>query len=230
MMRNVPQHTKGVVLTRTNYGEADRIITFLTRDSGKLRLLAKGVRKEKSKLAGGIELFSISDIGFVLGRGDIGTLVSARLVKHYNNFLGDLTKVDLAYGALGLIHKFTTDDVTPEYFALVQQLLIALDEPRLSTEAIIVWWSVQLSNVSGHALNLEMTTNGISFTQDGKYIFDTERGGFALQPQGRFNASHIKYLRLALLHGPLVLVNVQGGQELASDLAPYLKTFVEYQF
>ena len=42
--------TKAIVLARTNYGEADRIVSVLTADKGKVRLLAKGVRKIKSKM------------------------------------------------------------------------------------------------------------------------------------------------------------------------------------
>jgi DNA repair protein RecO (recombination protein O) len=67
--------TNGIILARTNYGEADRIITFLTPDHGKVKVIAKAVRKSKSKLAGGIELFSISQISFIIGRGEINTLV-----------------------------------------------------------------------------------------------------------------------------------------------------------
>lgn len=229
-MSKTPQHTQGIVLTRTNYGEADRIVTFLTRHHGKVRVMAKGVRKEKSKLAGGIELFSISDIGFVAGRGELGTLTSSRLITHYDVFLHDLAKVEFAYNALKLVQRFTTDDAPEEYFVLVQQLFTALNEPRLSLEAISVWWAIQLSNVSGHALNLEQTTDDNEFTVDTIYIFDTDHAGFIAHENGQFTANHIKYMRLALLHGPLVLANVQGGQELATDLSPHLKTFVEYQF
>ncbi|MDO8591465.1 MAG: DNA repair protein RecO, partial [bacterium] len=66
--------TQGIVLSRTDFGEADRILTFLTNDHGKVRAIAKGVRKSKSKLAGGIELFSISDLTLIIGRGEINTL------------------------------------------------------------------------------------------------------------------------------------------------------------
>ena len=52
--------TEVIILARTDYGEADRILTVLSPEYGKLRLLAKGVRRVKSKLAGGIELFSVS--------------------------------------------------------------------------------------------------------------------------------------------------------------------------
>ena len=48
--------TLAYVLRRTNYGEADRILNIIT-PNGKISAIAKGARKEKSKLAGGIEMF-----------------------------------------------------------------------------------------------------------------------------------------------------------------------------
>ena len=71
------QTTKAIVLSRVDYGDSDRIITILTPEYGKLSLMAKGVRKINSKLAGGIELFSVFDAGFVMGRGEIGRLTSS---------------------------------------------------------------------------------------------------------------------------------------------------------
>lgn len=229
-MNKQPQHTQGLVLTRTNYGEADRIVTLLTRHFGKVRVLAKGVRKERSKLAGGVELFGVSEIGFVYGRGELATLTSARLIKHYSSFLNNLSKIDFAYGALKLVNKFTTDDAGEEYFVLTQQLFMALDEPRLSLDALSVWWAIQFSNISGHAINLETVAGGSAFGNNQSYTFDAERGGFVLQDGGTLTPNHVKFMRLALLHGPLKLVNVQGGTQLAADLAPYVRAFIEYQF
>jgi len=81
--------TTAIVLSRLNYGEADRIITVITPDNGKLRLMAKGVRRVKSKLAGGIELFIVSSLTFIKGKGDIGTLVSSRLQTHFSSIVTD---------------------------------------------------------------------------------------------------------------------------------------------
>ena len=61
MVNSKDLRTKAIVLRRTDYGEADRILQLLT-PSGKRSVIARGVRKEKSKLAGGIELFSVSDV------------------------------------------------------------------------------------------------------------------------------------------------------------------------
>ena len=101
--------TRGIVLTRTNYGEADRIVTILTPDHGKQRLMAKGVRKLKSKLAAGLELFSVSDISYIPGRGEVHTLVSSRLRVHYGKIVENLDRTMLGYELLKRINRATED-------------------------------------------------------------------------------------------------------------------------
>ena len=72
--------TEAIVLRRTDYGEADRILQLLTPE-GKKSVVAKGVRREKSKLAGGIELFSVSEVVIHEGKGELGILTGAKLVE-----------------------------------------------------------------------------------------------------------------------------------------------------
>ena len=74
------ERVRAIVLRRTNYGEADRILQLLTPE-GRRAVMARGVRREKSKLAGGIELFAVSDIVINRGKGELGILTSARMVR-----------------------------------------------------------------------------------------------------------------------------------------------------
>ena len=114
--------TTGIILTRVNYGEADRIITIITPDHGKLRLIAKGVRKSVSKLAGGIELFSISAITYIPGKRDIGTLISTRMVTHWGNIVKNIERTMLGYDFLKVINKVTEDECEEDYY----HILVAL--------------------------------------------------------------------------------------------------------
>lgn len=75
--------TKAIIVRRIDYGEADRIVTFVTEGNGMVSALAKGVRKLSSKLAGGLELFSISNVTFLKGRGELERVISTRLEKHF---------------------------------------------------------------------------------------------------------------------------------------------------
>jgi DNA repair protein RecO (recombination protein O) len=225
-----PNNTQGLILSRINYGESDRILTVLTKDFGKISLIAKGTRKEKSRLSGGIELFSLSEISFIEGKRGMGTLVGARLVKQYSTFFNDLAKIEFGYSCLKLINKYTTEDTDPEYFYIIRQLYEALDDEKLTLSAITVWWVLQLSNITGHAINVISTTDGSEFSNNDSYSFETEKAGFTSTPSGPLIADHIKYLRLALIKGPHMLAYVKSGSEIADKLAPFLLSFVEYQF
>ncbi len=141
--------TEGIVLARTNYQEADRIVTLLTPDHGKVSALAKGVRKSKSKVAGGIELFSISEISFIRGKGSLATLISARLKNHYGNIVQDIERTMAGYDLIKLLNRVTEDAPGPEYYVLLQQLFIALDDPKINLDLVRLWFFAQLLGLAG---------------------------------------------------------------------------------
>lgn len=214
--------TTGIILSRTDYGEADRILTLITPDQGKLRLLARGVRRIKSKLAGGIELFSVSTITFASGRGELGTLVSTRLVQHYDQIAKDLQRTMAGYDLIKQLNKTTEDQPEPEYFALLKEAFEALNEPQIPLPLIQFWFAAQLLKLGGHAPNLQTDEQGKKLVPDQLYDFDLDRMTFVANPlSGRFNANHIKFLRLVFAgNSPKVLTQVQGMGQLLHDCQP----------
>jgi DNA repair protein RecO (recombination protein O) len=219
--------TRGIILSRTNYGEADRIITVLTPDHGKLRLMARGVRKPKSKLAGGIELFSVSDLTFIRGRGEIGTLISSRLLKYYEHIVRDIERVQLGYELIKTLNKATEDEPEPEYFQLLENALKALDDPAISQTLIRAWFSAQLLRQAGHSPNLKTATDGQKLDPDTTYSFDTEAMTFTPQQHGMFTASHIKTLRLLFsVHTAKDIHKVQNVDSQLADVAPLIRAML----
>jgi DNA repair protein RecO (recombination protein O) len=218
--------TKGIVLTRIDYGEADRILSFLTPDHGKLRLMAKGVRRVRSKLAGGIELFSVSDITFIQGRSDIGTLVSARLIRHYGTIVSDLSRVQLGYELLRLLNKNIEDESEPDYFELLDHALAALNDAAMPVQVIDVWFRAQLLRLGGFVPNLHTDIASRKLDIANTYTFSFDDMAFALNPHGgRFTANHIKVLRL--LFGdyvPAILHKLHVSQELLDDCSSLVQT------
>lgn len=214
--------TTGIILSRTDYGEADRILTLITPDQGKLRLLARGVRRIKSKLAGGIELFSVSTITFASGRGELGTLVSTRLVRHYDQIAKDLQRTMAGYDLIKQLNKTTEDQPEPEYFTLLKEAFEALNEPQIPLPLIQFWFAAQLLKLGGHAPNLQTDEQGKKLVPDQLYDFDLDRMTFVANPlSGRFNANHIKFLRLVFAgNSPKVLTQVQGMGQLLHDCQP----------
>lgn len=212
--------TQAIILSRTDYGEADRILTVLTPEHGKLRVLAKGVRKVKSKLAGGIELFSVSTITYIPGRGDIGTLVSTRLVTHYGAIVHDLERTMLGYELIKQLNKATEDETEAAYFELLLRSFAALDDAVVPLPIIRLWFGVRLLKLDGHLPNIQTDTDGRPLEVSARYAFDLERMAMAKDStHGRLTANHIKFLRLTAAGAtPNVLAQVRGGEALAADM------------
>jgi DNA repair protein RecO (recombination protein O) len=221
------QVTTAIILSRTNFGEADRILTLLTPEHGKLRLLAKGVRRVKSKLAGGIELFSVSTITFVKGKGDIGTLISTRLNKHFAHIVQDLDRTMVGYELIKQLNKTTEDEPEHGYFSILEQTFEALDDAELPLPTIRFWFAAQLLHLSGHTPNLVTDTSGQKLQPDQSYDFDFDHMAFAPSPRGSFNASHIKFLRLSFADHPAkVLAQVQGSEQFVAATTPLVNTML----
>jgi DNA repair protein RecO (recombination protein O) len=220
--------TRGIVLSRTDYGEADRIITMLTPDYGKLRLMARGVRKPKSKLAGGIELFSVSDLSFIRGRGEIGTLISTRLIKHYGSIVQHIGRVQLGYELIKMLNKATEDQPEPEYFELLEQAFVALDDAVIDPTLIRLWFGAQLLRQAGHRPNLHTTIEGDKLQVDQTYNFDHDNVSFTSHAAGHFTTNDIKFLRLAFSgNQPQVLAHITGSPALTAAALPLVQTMLQ---
>lgn len=219
-------NTQGIVLARTNFGEADRIITFLSPDHGKVRAMVKGVRKSKSKLAGGIELFSVSDLGFIIGRSEIYTLTSSRLNKHYGNIVKDLDRTNFGYEFIKAINKATEEQPEEAYFNLLKDAFEALDDRALDLGIVEAWFGAQLLRLAGHSPNLRSQKSGSKLEAGKKYDFDFDSMSF--EPGKAYTSDQIKFLRL-LFSGnqPKILQKIQGAQELSKKVKPLLAPLIQ---
>lgn len=217
--------TQGIILSRTDYGEADRILTLLTPDYGKLRLLAKGVRRVKSKLAGGIELFSVSHITFIQGRGEMGTLISTRLIRHYGNIAKDIERTMLGYDLTKQLNKTTEDEPEADYFHLLEQAFVALDESSVGLQLVQTWFTAQLLRLSGHTPNLKTDTSGEKLASSNTYDFSFDDMAFARHADGHFAVDDIKLLRLLFSgNAPGVLQKIDGVEKLVKRIAPLVQS------
>lgn len=213
--------SSAILLRRLNYGEADRILTVITPGDGKISLLAKGVRKSKSKLAGGIELLSVSDITFIEGRGELKTVISTRLQRHFQNIIKDVEKTMLAYELLKAVDKVTHTGAEEGVFELLSHALEGLDDNKTNKVLVAVWFTVCLLRIQGSGINLEKPLNAKVFSDDAKYDFSYDDRSFYVSDGGLFDPKVIKFLRLVeRADNPLRLRTIQQADELAGAMEP----------
>lgn len=220
--------THAVILRRINYGEADRILTLLTRDYGKVALIAKGVRKEKSKLAGGIELMSESDISFIKGKGDIGTLVSTQLSRHFGNIHTDLGRMNVASEFLRRIDKVSEDETSSEFYDLVLSVFVALNTPEVPPVLVSAWATMRLLVLLGEVMSVESDSNGDLFVDSQKYQFSYEDSQFVPSSTGEVLPIDIKFLRLLGSESPARIMAVKDVVILAEKASKLLNFVYQY--
>lgn len=204
--------TRAIVLRRTNYGEADRILDLLT-PGGRLSVMARGVRKEKSKLAGGIELFAVCDVVIGQGKGDLGVLTSARLVQFYRHILEDYDRMQFAYEALAQVAKASSSLDESEWYDIVAEVLAALDVKTVPLQLIQIWFYVRVSALLGEDLSTTRDIQGNKLESDKRYRYDSTEKGFAPDDRGSVTADHIKILRLVGAKQLGVILQVGGMGE-----------------
>ncbi len=208
--------TRAIVLRRTNYGEADRVLDLLT-PTGRFSVMARGVRKEKSKLAGGIELFAVCDVVLGRGKGDLGVLTSARMVSFYRHVLDDYDRMNFAYEVLAQVAKASSSLDEPEWYDIVAEVLAALDVTSVPIELVQTWFYVRIASMLGDDLNTQRDTSGSKLDSDKKYRYDTTEKGLVADEAGYITAEHIKILRLVGAKDLNTILQVGGIGEYLSD-------------
>jgi DNA repair protein RecO (recombination protein O) len=101
--------TEAIILKRSDFGEADRLVTFFTPQRGKLRAVAKGARKPSSRKSGHLELFSHTRLLLARGR-NLDIITQAETVEPFLPLREDLLRTTYAYYAAELVDRFVGDE------------------------------------------------------------------------------------------------------------------------
>ncbi|ACL69998.1 DNA repair protein RecO [Halothermothrix orenii] len=102
-------NTEGIVLKQFDLGEADKIITFITRDMGKLRAVAKGVRKTRSSISGLVLPFSYAEVTIYRGRS-LDKINRIKVKYSFSPLREDLTRMAYASYMAEFIEKVSVED------------------------------------------------------------------------------------------------------------------------
>ena len=148
MPRPRTYRVEAVVLRRVDFGEADRVLVLYTRERGKLAVVAKGVRRMSSRMAGHLELFTQSELMLAKG-ANLDVVTQADTRNPFRAVREDLTRTSTAYLIAELADALTEEALEqPELFDLLTATLRALgttDDPRL----IAAHYQVRLLDVTG---------------------------------------------------------------------------------
>src|SRR5687767_14899625 len=141
--------TPAVVLKRMDLGEADRILTLFTRDEGKVRAVAKGVRRTTSRSAGHLEPFALSDVLFAVGR-ELDVISQADTLESFRTIREDLVLTTHAYYLAEAVDLLTEERF--ENRAVFETLVEALHNLSVSADArmVLIGFHLRLLHALGY--------------------------------------------------------------------------------
>ena len=216
--------TLAIVLRRTNFGEADRIVNFIT-PAGKVVGIARGARKQKSKLAGGIEVFALNEIVLMKGKNEMKTIVSARMREFFGEIIKDLDRTEFGYFAIKKISNLSEHIGSSDFFDILLTTFASLNDLSVDLNTIRSWFILRTSEAVGEELNLEIDSFGGALSPDKKYNFDAFDKVFVPHEKGKFSANHIKLLRLMMASDPRIIAKVKGGDKILRELSEVILAF-----
>jgi DNA repair protein RecO (recombination protein O) len=168
---------EAVVLRHSDWGEADRLLTLYTRERGKVRALAKGARKIRSRKAGHLEPFT--RVTLQLARGhDLLIVTQAETLDAYLAIHENLIKTSYAAYAVELLDRFTYEEDIENFriFRLLTETMARLvqdDDPWLALR----FYEVQLLDLLGYRPHLTECANCSKLIKAEDQFFSAAQGG-----------------------------------------------------
>jgi DNA repair protein RecO (recombination protein O) len=182
MVRERLYRVQAIVLKRTDYGEADRLLTLLTPNLGKLRAIAKGVRKPTSRKSGHLELFTHTHLLLAKGK-QLDIITQADTLDAFLPLRENLERVGYAYYLAELVDKFAEEGVENRaLFDLLLDAFAALGETTNDPEVLARFFELRVLQYAGYRPQLFTCVHCGKTIEPTENYFSVEAGG-VLDPE-----------------------------------------------
>ncbi|MCB1255592.1 MAG: DNA repair protein RecO [Microthrixaceae bacterium] len=170
-----------VVLRTYKLGEADRIVVLLTRRGGKVRAVAKGVRRTRSKFGSRLEPGSYIDVQLYEGRGELDIVNQAETLEHFRRTREDLTRLSRSAALLEAVDQLALErEPSPRLFDMLVGGVrtIEQDNPPLVVGAFF------LKLLAAEGVEPELGACIECNSVDGPFVWAVDAGGLRCRACG----------------------------------------------
>lgn len=166
---------QGVVVRSHKLGEADKIITVMTQGSGKVRGVAKGIRRTRSKFGARLEPFTHVNLMLYRGTGALDTITQAEIISPFLGLRADLGRFAAGETMLEAVDKVAEEhERNVKLFLLLVNGLRALEEAPADPSAVGECFLLKLLSVSG--FHPSLTACAVCGATD-PVLFSSHQGG-----------------------------------------------------
>jgi DNA repair protein RecO (recombination protein O) len=185
------------ILGKNDVLETDRIYTVYSKEMGKVRLLACGVRKPNAKLAGSLEPITYSEIFVAKGKGR-GRITGAIPLENFLSIKEDIFALQKVFYVFKILNRLIQDsekdekifDLFFEYMLMVESCSLQKDE--LKIEILTLGFIFKLLNFLGYGMEMKKCIGCLKKLKAGENFFSAELGGVLCADCVKFKTKKIK--------------------------------------
>ena len=223
-----------VVLRQRDLGEADRIVVLYTQERGKLSGVAKGVKRPRSKLAAGLQLFTHAEVLLAAGRS-LDVITQVRPVDSFYGLRSDMRRLAHASYAVELLDSLTEEHAPEEELhGLVVAVLQGLDQEG-DPPTLLRGFELKLLTRLGYGPELETCVSCGTEVEGGNVGFSTAEGGVVCARclgavgVGTISANSLRAMRDLLRMPPEEMARRKLSKAAREELARLMRAYVDYQ-
>jgi len=175
--------TDAILLRKIEYGDHDLIITFLTRDKGKISVMAKNAKKSVRRFSGAMDLFSVNHIQCAFPRKNRDAMINLCQTVLENGFCHiryDVVNTAYASYWMEIVTQWLEEGkAQPDIFELLYTALEMVDEGFIPTQVISLLFQIRFMRLSGFSPGLDRCDacrTGIEDVDSAKLWFDFKAG------------------------------------------------------
>ena len=181
--------TEAVVLKQTPVGEADRILTFCTPEMGKVRAVARGIRRTRSRMGGHLEILNRVSMSLARGR-NLDVVTEAQVIQVYRGLSDDLGLLSKGLYIAELVDGFLVEHShSHAVYALLTEVLTWL-ERGVQPALLLRYAEMRLLDRSGFRPELHQCVECRETLEPGDHVFSCSLGG-VLCPRCRLNSDDV---------------------------------------
>jgi len=226
--------TEAVVLHRQDLGEADRLLAVYSLDYGKLRLVAKGVRRPRSRKAGHLEPFT--QVRLLLARGrELDIITQAEAIETYPGVQDNLIHLGQAAYVIEMLDRFTVEREVNRalYHLLVHTLerLVDCGEPS----SVIRYYELHLLDQIGYRPELFRCLGCDAEVRPQNQFFSPAEGGVLCPACGprqknarRISLAALKVMRHYQRNTFAVATSVRIRAQVYSEIEQVMEEYLSY--
>ena len=226
--------TEAIIIKRIKLGEADRILTLYTPNLGKIKAVAKGNRRPKSKLGGHVELLTHSQLMLARGR-NLDIITQAQTINNFLPLKENLETISCGMYISELVDAFVDENLEDHrLFNLLLETLQRLSEGK-DADITLRYFELRLLDYLGYRPQLRQCAGCNAELQPATNFFSSRYGGVLCancayqEPVIRhLSLNALKVLRLWQNCDPAIAYKVKINAQLASELEKVTQDYIRY--